>query len=364
MEKEIYQGLKKVFDQNLEAALITVTDALGSTPRKPGAKMLVFADGAIVGTIGGGCGEEEASRAALKVIAVHTPKIYYLNMTSEVVREEGMVCGGIMGLFIDYLGSQNPIEQTNLNRDYLSALRSHHNPILVTVIEATEERLIGKKLFVTNYGDVLGDLGSEELNRVALENAEAGGGEFYPLLINLDSQFELCDPSITKATFRLMIEPPTTIVQLLILGAGYIAQSLVTMAKILGYEVTVVDDRPSLIISGRFNEADRTICGNFERALDAININRQTFVVIVTRGSYSDKECLKKVINRPVRYIGMMGSYRKVKALKTELEEEGISSESLLKLYSPIGLKIGAQTPAEIAISILSQLIKVQKKLA
>ena len=324
----------------------------------------MFADGTTVGTIGGGCGEAEARREAFSVIIARTPKIYYLNMTADVDREEGMVCGGIMGLFIDYLGPQNSIEQTNLNRAYLSVLKSDNNPILVTVIEATEERLIGKKLFITNYGDVLGDLGSEELNRVALESAEAGGEKFYPLLINLDSEFELCDPSITKAAFRLMIEPPTTIVQLLILGAGYIAQTLVTMAKILGYEVTVVDDQPSLINSSRFNEADRTICGNFERALDAININPQTFVVIVTSGSYSDKLCLKKVINRPVRYIGMMGSYRKVKALKAELEEDGVSSESLRKLYSPIGLKIGAATPAEIAVSILSQLIKVQKKLA
>lgn len=136
------------------------------------------------------------------------------------------------------------------------------------------------------------------------------------------------------------------------------------MAKILGYEVTVVDDRPSFANSTRFNGADRIICDDFERALDAININPQKFVVIVTKGSYSDKVCLRKVINQPARYIGMMGSYRKVKALKAELEEEGVRSESLQKLYSPIGLKIGAETPVEIAVSILSQLIKVQKQLA
>ncbi|MDR3583718.1 MAG: XdhC family protein [Desulfosporosinus sp.] len=363
MDKEIYQGLNRVFEQNIEAALITVTSALGSTPRKPGAKLLVFADGTTIGTIGGGCGEAEAKQEAFNVIVAHTSKIYYLNMTSDVVEEEGMVCGGIMGLFIDYLGHQSSLEEINLNRDYLSALKSDNNPILVTVIEAVEERLVGKKLFVKNGGDVLGDLGSENLNRVALESVEAGGGGFYPLLISLDSKFELCDPSITKAAFRLMIEPPTTVVQLLIIGAGHLVQPLVTMSKILGYEVTVIDDRP-LVSSNRFYEADRIICGNFERDLNAININSQTFVVIVTSGSYSDKVCLRKVINRPARYIGMMGSYRKVKALKAELEEEGVSGVSLQKLYSPIGLKIGAETPAEMAVSILGQLIKVQKQLA
>ena len=364
MDKEIYQGLQIVFEQNMEAALITVTSALGSTPRKPGAKLLVFADGTTIGTIGGGCGEAEAKQEAFNVIVAHTSKIYYLNMTSDVVEEEGMVCGGIMGLFIDYIGHQSSPEEINLNRDYLFALKSDHNPILVTVIEAVEQGWIGKKLFLKNDGGVLGDLGSEDLNRVALERAEAGGGKFSPLLISLDATFELCDPSITKAAFRLMIEPPTTVVQLLILGAGHLVQPLVAMSKILGYEVTVVDDRPSFIYSTGYNEADRIICGNFERALKAININSQTFVVIVTSGSHSDKVCLRKVINQPARYIGMMGSYRKVKALKAELEEEGVSGESLQKLYSPIGLKIGAETPAEMAVSILGQLIKVQKQLA
>ncbi|EGW37567.1 XdhC/CoxI family protein [Desulfosporosinus sp. OT] len=364
MDKEIYQGLKKVFEQNLKAALITVTSALGSTPRKPGAKMLVFADGTSVGTIGGGYGEVEVRREAFKVIVARSPKIHYLNMTADLDQEDGMVCGGIMELFIDYLSFQGPVEQTNLYKGYLSALRDYHDPILVTVLEATEELWIGKKLFIRNNGDILGDLGSEELNRIAVESAEIGGEKFYPLLISLDSRFELCEPSRTKATIRLLIEPPTTVVQLLILGAGDIAQSLLNMAKILGYEVTVVDDRPFIFNSTRYNEADRIICTDLERALDAININPQTFVVIVARGSNSDKACLRKVINQPARYIGMLGSNRKVKALKSELEKEGVCGELLQKLYSPIGLKIRAETPAEIAVSILSQVIKVQKRLA
>jgi len=175
MDKDIYLGLNKAFEQNLEVALITVTSALGSTPRKPGSKMLVFADGATIGTIGGGCGEAEARREAFKVIVAHTPKIYYLNMTADLDQEDGMVCGGIMGLFIDYMGSKNPEKQKNLNKDYMTALRNYNDPILVTVIEAAEERLIGKKLFIENNGDISGDLGLEGLTRVALESAETGG---------------------------------------------------------------------------------------------------------------------------------------------------------------------------------------------
>lgn len=363
MEKEVYLGLKKVFDHNQEAVLITISSVLGSTPRKPGAKMLVFADGTTVGTIGGGCGEAEAKREAFNVLGSHSSKIYYLNMTADIAQEDGMVCGGIMGLFIDYLGSQSPAEQTNLYKDYLTSLENYYNPILVTVIEAAEERLIGKKLFIKNTGDVIGDLGSEELNRVALGSAKTGRRRCQPLLISLDSELKPCEPSVTKATFKLLIEPPTTVVQLLILGAGHIALPLATMAKIIGYEITVVDDRPFFANSVRFSTADTIICNDFERALEGININPQTFVVIITRGHRYDKVCLRKVINQPASYIGMIGSRKRVKALIAELEEEGVPSELLQKLYSPIGLKIGAETPEEIAVSILSELIKVQKEL-
>ena len=363
MEKEVYLGLKKVNDQSLEAVLITVTTVLGSVPRKPGAKMLVFADGTTIGTIGGGCGEAEAKREALNVLSSHAPKIYYLNMTADVAQEEGMVCGGIMGLFIDYIGSHSPVEQTNLNKDYLAALERNNNPVLVTVIEAAEERLIGKKLFIKNNEDVVGDLGLEELNRVALESAETGGRRCQPLLISLDSEFGPCISSVTKVAYRLLLEPPTTVVQLLILGAGHIARPLATMAKLVGYEVTVVDDRPSFANSARFSTADTIICNDFEHAIDAVNINPQTFIVIITRGHRYDKVCLRKVINLPASYIGMIGSRKRVKALIAELEEEGVPSEQLQKMYSPIGLKIGAETPEEIAVSILSELIKVQREL-
>ncbi|WP_407310762.1 XdhC family protein [Desulfosporosinus sp. SB140] len=364
MENEVFLGLKKAYEQNLEVALVTITSALGSTPRKPGAKMLVFADGTIVGTIGGGCGEAEARREALNVLYTRASKIHYLNMTADIAQDEGMVCGGIMGLFIDYLGSQRSREHTQLFKDYLSALEEgRNNPILFTVIEATEERLIGNKLVVKDTGDVIGDLGLEKLNRVAQESAKVNGKRCHPLLVSLNSEFEPCETSVTKAAFRLVLEPPTTIVQLLILGAGHIAHPLAIMAKIVGYEVTVVDDRPSFANPIRFGTADRVICDDFEKVLDSITINPQTFVVIVTRGHRYDKVCLRKVIQQPAAYVGMIGSRKRVKALKAELEEEGVPSDLLQRLYSPIGLKIGAETPEELAVSILSELIKVQREM-
>jgi len=352
MEKDIVMGLKKAFDQDLAMVMITITNVLGSTPRKPGAKMLVLADGTTIGTIGGGCGEAEARREAFNVLSSHSSKLHCLNMTADMAQEEGMVCGGIMELFLDYLEKED-----------MSCLENYHDPIIVTVIEAPEERLLGKKMFIKNNGDIIGDLRLEELTRVALESAKAKLRSCQPLIVSLDAEFKPCNTSVTKATYRCLVEPPTTIVQLLILGAGHIALPLATMAKMLGYEVTVVDDRPSFANTVRFSTADTVICNNFEQAIDGITINPQTFVVIITRGHRYDKVCLQKVIHQPAAYIGMIGSRKRVKALIAELEEEGVPSELLKKLYSPIGLKIGAETPEEIAVSILGELIKVQRTL-
>ncbi|MCO1601849.1 XdhC family protein [Desulfosporosinus nitroreducens] len=361
MDKQVYLGLKKVFEQNLEAVLITVTSVLGSTPRKPGAKMLVFADGTTVGTIGGGCGEAEAKREALNVLTKYDSKTYSLNMTADIAQEEGMVCGGIMELFMEYIGTHTPVENADLNKDYLAAVESHNHPVLVTVIEAAEESWLGNKLVIKTNGDVTGDLGKKELNNIGFEKGKIGSRKCQPFLICLDFEFNPCESSSPKAAYRLLVEPPTTVVQLLILGAGHIAVPLATMAKIVGYEVTVVDDRPSFANVNRFSTANKVLCADFERALETIDINPQTFVVIITRGHRYDKVCLKKVINHPAAYIGMIGSRKRVKSLLVDLEEEGVAKEALQKLYSPIGLKIGAETPEEIAVSILSELIKVQR---
>ncbi|MGC7872023.1 XdhC family protein [Desulfosporosinus sp. SYSU MS00001] len=364
MENEMIYRLKIALEKNTEVAMVTIISVLGSTPRKPGAKMIVFPDGTIIGTIGGGCGEAEARREALNVLAARTSKVYFLNMTADIAQDEGMVCGGIMGLFIDYLGYHNSAEQFKLYQEYLSALEEgNQNPILVTVIESAPGHLIGNKLVIKANGEVSGDLHLDGLNRVAQESGKICAKRCQPLLISLDTEFEPCETSVSKPSYRLLLEPQRTIVQLLILGGGHIALPLAIMAKIVGYEITVVDDRPAFANSVRFKEADTVICADFAQALERITITPQTFVVIVTRGHRYDKVCLEKVIRQPAAYIGMIGSRKRVKALKAELEEEGVSAELLQNLHSPIGLKIGAETPEEIAVSILSELINVQREM-
>ncbi len=147
-----------------------------------------------------------------------------------------------------------------------------------------------------------------------------------------------------------------------VFGAGHISLSIIKMCNLIDLPVTVIDDRLTFINNAAAAGADNVICESFERALDNIQGDKSTFFIIVTRGHRYDQLCLEKVICKENAYIGMIGSRSKVKKVLDNLEDQGISRERLDKVYTPIGLKIGAETPAEIALSIMAEIIEVKNK--
>lgn len=167
--------------------------------------------------------------------------------------------------------------------------------------------------------------------------------------------------SISKSK-GLLIEPFFPKPRLIIFGGGHVAKPLVDFASRIGFAITVIDDRPSFANSTRFPNAENVICESFENSFNIINLRDSDFVVIVTRGHRHDGLVLRKVLNYNLNYVGMIGSKRRVKGMMDELIEEGFSKEKLDKVNSPIGLDIGAITPDEIAISIVSELIMFKNK--
>lgn len=150
--------------------------------------------------------------------------------------------------------------------------------------------------------------------------------------------------------------------RLIILGAGHIAQPLCRYAADLGFLVTVVDDRPDFASYDRFPEATEIICDAFDNAIDKARINPSDYVTVITRGHRSDAECLRKILSGSFpKYTGMIGSRRRVTALLNMLEEEGFPRSNLDAIHSPIGIDINAQTPNEIAISIVAEMIKCKR---
>lgn len=160
----------------------------------------------------------------------------------------------------------------------------------------------------------------------------------------------------------VLIEPFFPKPRLIIFGGGHIAKPLVEFASKVGFSITVIDDRPYFANSIRFPEAEKVICEDFQKSFSLIEFKQSDFVVIITRGHRHDKLVLSNVLKNNLSYVGMIGSNRRVKGMMEELISDGYSKETLDKVNSPIGLDIGAVTPEEIAISIVSQLISFKNK--
>lgn len=351
--EDIKEGLRQLVEEKNAAILVTVVAVKGSTPRKPGAKMLLFPDGRVFGTVGGGCGEAEIRREALNVFDSKVSQTFTLNMTNDTAADEGMVCGGIMEVFIEFLdGSDAEFWQACLN-----VMSAGENFKVATVVKSDGHVLNRQRVVLSSSGRLTGNFGQGKLDIITetlLNSQDTKTGMYC-----FDKFGQPC--AREDAVNEIFVENVIAPIELLILGGGHIALPVCEMAKILGYKVTVVDDRPLFANHKRFAAADRVICNSFAQALSGLSINPATYIVIVTRGHKHDKECLQTVIDKPAGYIGMIGSKRRVKALLTELAENGTEQERLDRVFSPIGLNIGAETPAEIAVSILAEIIQVQR---
>jgi xanthine dehydrogenase accessory factor len=238
------------------AALVTVVSTRGSTPQKAGARMLVHADGRIVGTIGGGCLEAEMTRKARQAIVDRRAQLASYDLTPDEAGEDGLVCGGRMQVFIE------PIEGT---------------PVLC------------------------------------------------------------------------------------LFGAGHVAQPLSRMAHACGFRVEVADDRVKFANAERFPDADLIVVDDFPGAAGKMTLGPNTFAVVVTRGHQGDAVALEAALKSDLRFVGLLGSRAKIVHIYAALAERGVPSERLATVHAPLGLEIGAQTPEEIAVSILAEMIAVRR---
>ncbi len=164
----------------------------------------------------------------------------------------------------------------------------------------------------------------------------------------------------TDGELEVYVEPYEAPLELVICGAGHIAIPLCKAATFAGYRVTVIDDRADYASRKRFPDAEAVIADDFEPALARTRITTSTAIVLITRGHRYDWDCVRAISGRPAFYVGMIGSRRRVKAAMLGLEQEGVARETLERMFAPIGLDIGAQTPEEIAIAIVAEIILVR----
>ncbi|HOP86695.1 MAG TPA: XdhC family protein [Syntrophorhabdaceae bacterium] len=233
---------------------------------------------------------------------------------------------------------------------------------IVIRTEGSVPRKPGAKMVVTRDGNIFGTLGGGDLeNRIIKEAIKAiEEGKPKTASFTLDMEKGGLD-MMCGGTVEVFIEPLLPPEKLIIFGAGHITRSLAPMMKKIGFHVIIVDDTPQFLQKEYFPDIEDIFLEDMPAFAERLSSEQNTYVVVLSRGFSRDKAILGKLLKKDFRYVGMIGSKRKMENVIRGLKEEGIPGEAFLKLKSPVGLDIGAETPEEIAISIAGEIIAVKK---
>jgi len=318
-----------------DMALATIIDVKGSSPRHPGTKMLVGASTGPVGTVGGGRGEARALDACRSSLAEHCAALLKVEMVGADIIGPEMVCGGSNTMLIECLGDRAP---------YRAALERLGRGERVLFVKRVQAAGPGPAAVSVALFDQDGALvcGSAAFTPEAARALSGGRPSYH------EEEGLFYDPMFPEE-------------KLLILGGGHVAKALADLAPGLGFAVTVVDDRAEFLAAGRFPEAVRTLQSGFEAAVAAFPFDCATYAVILTRGHLLDLACVRAVLARPYRYAGFMGSARKTRLVIEQVRREGFDPAKIDALCGPIGLDIAAETPGELAVAIMAELIAVRR---
>ncbi len=252
-------------------------------------------------------------------------------------------------------------------KEALGRINKGETIAFVTIVETkgSTPREGGAKMVVGKEGLIAGTIGGGITEARVIEEAKQamkeGKGRF--LAYHLTKEAAALDGgAICGGDMKIFIDVLQPKEEVLIFGAGHIAVYVSKLAKMVGFKVTVIDDRKQFANQDRFPEADETIAEDTEKTLSQLKIIPSTYIIVVTRGHLKDEEVLGSVIRSNAAYIGMIGSRKKNATVFQHLEEQGISARELKKVHAPIGMGIGAQTPEEIAVSIIAEIIQVRRK--
>ncbi len=348
--EDIYIEIVRALEKKEKVALATLVNRVGSAPRAVGARYLVKGDGTSSGSIGGGCVEAEVWQEAQRIMEKGEGRVLHFELTSEQLAEGGLICGGNMDIFLEPLQEDFlPIyqEAARIRQKGGSAILA----TLISVDDAFPQRK-GSKALVKTSGEKIGFLlGEMELEKKILREGEILLKEKKPKVLVL---------SFENRRMDVLLEPIFSEPTVYLFGGGHISEQVAPLARKVHFKVVVIDDREMFANRERFPDADKVIVSEFEKSFDQLHIDDSSYIVIVTRGHLFDGFVLGQAIKTNAYYIGMIGSKKKIRTLYQNLMENGITQEALDRVYAPIGIDINSETPEEIAVSIVAELIKVR----
>ena len=328
--REFFREIVHALESGESVELVSVVASSGSTPRGTGAWMAVFPDGKTLGTIGGGNVEYEAQKLAGELLASGGEALRHFRFVQGDAASLGMVCGGDVTLQFQHLPAGDAPAIAVL-RDLMESSGRNADTWLVRRIEG--ER-------VTEMG-----LADREGVRYL-----TGTPERLPELLQ------------NKAVWRdgWFAVPAVKAGQVYIFGGGHVSQALVPAIAAVGFRPVVYDDRPEFAVPARFPQAEVVLCGDFLSLGEQVRVTPDDYVVIMTRGHQADYEVLAQTLRSGARYLGCIGSRKKLALCKERLLAAGFTEEEYARVHAPIGLAIGAETPEEIAVSVTAEMIAVR----
>ncbi len=347
--KEVFEEATNQLNEKHPLVIATVVRTKGSTPQKPGAKLLVRNDGSGVGTLGGGCVEGDIWYAAKQLMKNRgSAETIGYELNEEIAAQDGLVCGGTMFFLVDpiYEKGQEALFLDEINSAYLGG-----EPVaLASLVKTTPDidSKLGGKLLIRSDGSVEGTLGADNLNSEAIKYG-------IELMAYGNSKYVRSE---TGAEY--FVEGYTTPPQIILCGGGHVSRAIYTFAVNLGFNLTVIDDREEFANKTRFPLANVVVAESSAEGFRSIEINKNTFIVIATRGHRYDHVSLEAALNTSASYIGLLGSKRKTILIYEELLSKGVSIDRIKDVRAPIGLDINARTPEEIAISIMAEILMIR----
>jgi len=340
-----FESLMRHLDKSSSVVVATVVSRSGSGPREPGAAMLIQPDRKTVGTVGGGILEAQVSDLARSVFESGAPCCKTFNLANEQAAEEGMICGGGVEILVDAMRPQD-IQKRHIFEAVIQSLSAHQPVTLVTSIR---QHPAGSRVgygLISKAGLAAGSLEMADTHSDLLLKHQNGPMQLVPVDEGLRYFFQ-------------PIESPGSVY---IYGAGHIGKALAPLCRLLGFHTVVSDDRVEFANRLRFPDADDIrVIESYSDCIDPEEMDPFSHILIVTRGHLHDQTVLSQALTTDAGYIGMIGSRKKRDITYAALRAKGFSEKDLQRVHCPIGLEIGAKTPAEIAVSIAAEIIAVRK---
>ena len=342
-----FEDINRLLQEGQKVVLASIIKQVGSSPRAIGTKCIVLEDGSIKGTIGGGLLEYQVMERAKESLKEGKSTIIHFKLTGDEVAKSDMLCGGVVDVYLEPLFPENAVARDIFKRISSFINEGRKGLLLTLVSDGIKSEDETNRLLIEEDGSTMGEI------RTVSEEGKQKLAKY--LKIKAPKLME-----IEKGKESVFVELVRPYDILYLFGAGHVSTFVASLASMVGFRVIVIDDRKEFANKERFKEADELIVLPFSDVFKKINISSSSYIAIITRGHIHDLNVLREALKKSDGYIGMIGSRRKREIIYQALIKEGVSDERLKQVHSPIGMDIDAETPEEIAVSIVAEIIRVR----